>query len=92
MRWTKCVFKCVEIFKISETQLSAVAYGEQADFAKHVVYAEVKSVTFHELVVEQTTVEAGWLRLSSICRMRQIFKGLHGFSLSSTIVKLSITV
>ena len=49
-------FRRVEIREISDgpCQLSAIAYGEPADFAKHVVYTEIKSITYHQLVVEQT--------------------------------------
>ena len=48
-------FRRVEIRKISEApcRLVAVAYGEPVDFAKHVVYTEIKSVTYHQLIVEQ---------------------------------------
>lgn len=48
-------FKYVEIVEISETCLSACAYGEPADFTKHVVYTEIKSVTYHQLSVKQST-------------------------------------
>ena len=49
-------FREVEIRKISTApyRLTAVAYGEPVDFAKHVVYTEVKSITYHQLIVEQT--------------------------------------
>ena len=48
-------FRQVEIRRISETpyRLVAVAYGEPVDFAKHVVYTEIKSITYHQLIVEQ---------------------------------------
>ena len=48
-------FRQVEIRQISEApyRLLAVAYGEPVDFAKHVVYTEIKSITYHQLVVEQ---------------------------------------
>ena len=48
-------FKYVEIAELSETRLSAYAYGEPADFAKHVVFTEIKSVTYHQLSVKQST-------------------------------------
>ena len=48
-------FKHVDILELSETQLAAVAYGERADFTKHVVYTEVKSVTYHQLFVQQAS-------------------------------------
>ena len=47
-------FKHVEITELSETRLSAYAYGEPADFAKHVVFTEIKSVTYHQLSVTQS--------------------------------------
>ena len=48
-------FQHVEIRAISEApyRLVAVAYGEPIDFAKHVVYTEIKSITYHQLIVEQ---------------------------------------
>ena len=48
-------FQCVEIRAISEVpyRLVGVAYGESIDFAKHVVYTEIKSITYHQLIVEQ---------------------------------------
>ena len=48
-------FQRVEIREISQTpyRLTAVAYGEPVDFAKHVVYTEIKSITYHQLIVEQ---------------------------------------
>ena len=55
-------FQRVEIQAISETpcRLLAVAYGEPVDFTKHVVYTEIKSITYHQLIVEQTP-EDRWL-------------------------------
>lgn len=52
-------FNCVEIVKISETCLSANAYGDPADFTKHVVFTEIKSVTYHQLSVCQSA-EGKW--------------------------------
>ena len=48
-------FQRVELRKISEApyRLVAVAYGEPVDFAKHIVYTEIKSITYHQLIVEQ---------------------------------------
>ena len=48
-------FRRVEMREISEApyRLVAVAYGEPVDFAKHVVYTEIKSITYHQLIVEQ---------------------------------------
>ena len=49
-------FQRVKIREISKApyRLAAVAYGEPADFTKHVVYTEIKSITYHQLIVEQT--------------------------------------
>jgi SHS2 domain-containing protein len=49
-------FGQVEIREISTApyRLEAVAYGESVDFTKHVVYTEIKSITYHQLIVEQT--------------------------------------
>ena len=48
-------FKYVEILELSETCLSALAYGEPMDLTKHVVYTEIKSVTYHQLSVRQSS-------------------------------------
>ncbi len=47
-------FQRVEILAIFEApyQLTAIAYGEPVDFAKHIVYTEIKSITYHQLIVE----------------------------------------
>ena len=49
-------FRRVEIREISEDpcRLAAVAYGEPTDFTKHLVYTEIKSITYHQLIVERT--------------------------------------
>jgi SHS2 domain-containing protein len=44
---------------VSEDGLSAVAFGEDYDPARHVLAHEVKAITYHELKVEQTA--DGWL-------------------------------
>ena len=55
-------FRRVEIRRLSQQppMLSAVAYGEPTDFKKHVVYTEIKSVTFHQLLVEQG-LDGSWV-------------------------------
>lgn len=55
-------FQRVEIREISEApcRLLAVAYGDPVDFTKHVVYTEIKSITYHQLMVEQTP-ENRWM-------------------------------
>ena len=47
-------FKRVEIQAVSQTELSAVVHGEPTNFDKHVVYTEIKAVTYHQLSVKQT--------------------------------------
>ena len=44
-------FKRVEISNICETELCAKVYGEPTNFDKHVVYTEIKAVTYHQLYV-----------------------------------------
>ena len=46
-------FKRVEIEKISETSVTAMAYGEPIDLSKHMFNTEIKSVTYHKLSVKK---------------------------------------
>ncbi len=46
-------FKHTEISNISATELVAKVYGEPTNFDKHVVYTEIKAVTYHQLYVIQ---------------------------------------
>lgn len=46
-------FKRAEICNISEAELVAKVYGEPTNFDKHVVYTEIKAVTYHQLYVTQ---------------------------------------
>ncbi len=46
-------FKRAAIQQCSETEMSATVYGEPANFDKHAVYTEIKSVTYHQLQVVQ---------------------------------------
>jgi SHS2 domain-containing protein len=46
-------FKRADIHQCSETEVSATVYGEPANFDKHEVYTEIKSVTYHQLQVVQ---------------------------------------
>ena len=46
-------FKRAEIQQCSETEMSAIVYGEPVNFDKHEVYTEIKSVTYHQLQVVQ---------------------------------------
>ena len=46
-------FKRAEIQRCSETEMSAIVYGEPVNFDKHEVYTEIKSVTYHQLQVVQ---------------------------------------
>jgi SHS2 domain-containing protein len=49
------LFKRAEILKFNENNLSAVAYGEEINPQKHIIYTEIKSVTYHQLKVEKST-------------------------------------
>lgn len=42
-----------EISRLTETEVSAIVYGEALDKKKHTVHSEVKSVTYHQLKVEK---------------------------------------
>ena len=46
-------FKRAAVQQCSETEVSATVYGEPANFDKHEVYTEIKSVTYHQLQVVQ---------------------------------------
>ena len=46
-------FKRANIHRCSETEMFATVYGELVNFDKHEVYTEIKSVTYHQLKVEQ---------------------------------------
>ena len=46
-------FKRAAVQQCSETEILATVYGEQANFDKHEVYTEIKSVTYHQLEVVQ---------------------------------------
>ena len=46
-------FKRAAVQQCSETEVSATVYGELANFDKHEVYTEIKSVTYHQLQVVQ---------------------------------------
>lgn len=46
-------FKRAEICSISSTEIIAKVYGEPTNYNKHVVYTEIKAVTYHQLFVEQ---------------------------------------
>jgi SHS2 domain-containing protein len=47
------LYKRFEILRLTETEISAIAYGEPLDKKKHIVNSEVKSVTYHQLKVEK---------------------------------------
>lgn len=55
-------FREVEIREISQApcRIVALASGEPVDFGKHTVYTEIKSITYHQLTIEQTS-DSGWL-------------------------------
>jgi len=44
-------FKRADVKDCSETEVSAIVYGEPTNFDKHEVYTEIKSVTYHQLQV-----------------------------------------
>lgn len=44
---------------VSDTALTATAWGEPIDHARHQLDAEVKAITYHGLKVERT--DGGWL-------------------------------
>ena len=46
-------FKRVEILSINSEGLFARAYGEPTNFDKHIVYTEIKAVTYHQLYVRE---------------------------------------
>ena len=46
-------FKRVEILSINSEELFARAYGEPTNFDKHIVYTEIKAVTYHQLYVRE---------------------------------------
>jgi SHS2 domain-containing protein len=54
----KLLYRDFEI-TVGPEGLSAVAFGEDFDPARHVLAHEVKAITYHELKVEQTA--DGWL-------------------------------
>jgi SHS2 domain-containing protein len=45
--------------KVTDSGLTAAAWGEPSDWERHVPNHEVKAITYHELKVEQTP--DGWL-------------------------------
>ena len=52
-------FKRADIKNCSETEVSATVYGEPANFDKHEVYTEIKSVTYHQLQVVRRS-DSSW--------------------------------
>ncbi len=42
-----------EVMEVSEHQLSAKVWGEPIDPARHVIYTEIKAVTYHGLAITQ---------------------------------------
>ncbi len=53
------LFKRFRVFQVNGKSLSAKAYGEKFDPARHELKTEVKGVTYHQLKVEAT--RDGWL-------------------------------
>lgn len=54
----KRLFCAFEITELSDTRLTVTGWGERLDPNRHVVLAEIKAVTYHELSVTRT--ESGW--------------------------------
>ena len=52
-------FRRAAVQQCSETEVSATVYGEPANFDKHEVYTEIKSVTYHQLQVVQKS-DGSW--------------------------------
>lgn len=52
-------FNRVEILSINSDVLSARVYGEPTNFEKHIVYTEIKAVTYHQLYVREIE-NGGW--------------------------------
>ena len=52
-------FKRADVFNLSSTELNAKVYGEPTNYDKHVVYTEIKAVTYHQLYVIQKP-EGDW--------------------------------
>lgn len=48
-------FKRADIQHINANELSAHVYGEPTNFDKHIVYTEIKAVTYHQLYVRQNS-------------------------------------
>ncbi|RKU28698.1 protein archease [Candidatus Poribacteria bacterium] len=46
-------FKRVEILSINSEELFARVHGEPTNFDKHIVYTEIKAVTYHQLYVRE---------------------------------------
>lgn len=47
------VFSKFDIAHVSETKLTATAFGEKFSPSRHLLGAEIKAVTFHDLLIEQ---------------------------------------
>ncbi len=52
------LFKRFEVTQVSDTSLSARAWGETYDDTRHAVLTEVKAATYHQLQLEETA--GGW--------------------------------
>jgi SHS2 domain-containing protein len=51
-------FRSFDVHEISHTKVAATGLGERIDPARHVIGAQVKSVTYHRLEVKRTA--GGW--------------------------------
>ncbi len=52
------LFARFEIQSLSETQVTAIVYGEKIDLQRHEIKTEIKAVTYHGLYLRET--ELGW--------------------------------
>lgn len=48
--------KRAEISHITQNELIAIVHGEPTNFDKHIVYTEIKAITYHQLYVVQNTL------------------------------------
>ena len=52
------LFNRFDITSITDTELTAIGYGEKINLAKHELKTQVKAATYHTLKIEQN--EDGW--------------------------------
>jgi SHS2 domain-containing protein len=47
-------FRSFEVTEVSETQVKGTGHGERIDPSRHVIGAQVKAITYHQLEVKRT--------------------------------------